>query len=62
MRLGSTVQWSLGVGRVKANTCRVEALSGTMVASMVDQTGVMQIFALNMDQKLMAVTTTIPCA
>jgi hypothetical protein len=58
--LGGMVQWRLGVGRVTMDTCRVEALSGTMVASMVDLTGAMQIFARKMDQKLIAVTASVP--
>jgi hypothetical protein len=47
-------------GSCDGGTCRVEALSGTMLASMVDLTGDMHIFALKMDQRLMAVTDSIP--
>jgi hypothetical protein len=42
------------------DTCRVEALSDAMLASMVDLTGAMQIFAVKMDQRLMVVMAFIP--
>jgi hypothetical protein len=39
MNLGGIAQWSLGMGHLTADTCRVEALSSTMVMLMA-----MQIF------------------
>jgi hypothetical protein len=54
--LGGMVQWSLGLDRVMAGTGRVEAPSSAMVALTVRLVGVVQIFALKMDQLLMVVT------
>jgi hypothetical protein len=60
--LSGMVQRILGVGRVIADTCMVEAVSGAMLVSTVGLAGAMQIFALKMDQRLTAVMASLPCA